>query len=101
MPVSASRDRQGRFGSRRDTELAEDRRDVHARGLRADEEPLTDLPVAEPLGHELEHLPLARGQLPIIGRPRIQQRRGIKSGQARRSTEADRLTQLTDLLKEI
>lgn len=32
---------------------------------------------------------------------RIQQRRGIKSGQARRSTEADRLTQLTDLLKEI
>src|SRR5215218_6665251 len=53
----------GRLGAGRRPELAEDRRDVYARGLAADEEPLADLPVAETLGDELEHLSLARGEL--------------------------------------
>src|SRR5690606_17944693 len=52
-----------RLGPTARAELAQDRRDVHARGLVADKEPFADLPVGEALGHELEYLSLPEGQL--------------------------------------
>jgi hypothetical protein len=50
-----------------DPELAEDRRDVIARGPLADPEPQTDRPIVESLGDELENLMLARGEFPADG----------------------------------
>src|SRR3954467_15157952 len=45
-----------------DAELAQDRRDVVADRALRQEEPLGDLAVAQPLGHQGQHLELARGQ---------------------------------------
>src|SRR5688572_23762543 len=44
----------GRLGAARRAELAQDRRDVDARGLDADEQPLADLTVREALRDQLE-----------------------------------------------
>jgi len=49
-----------RLRARPDAELVEEVGDVIADGLLADGEALRDLRVAEPLGHQRQHLPLAR-----------------------------------------
>src|SRR5690606_14611977 len=51
------------LGPARDPELAEEVGDVVADGLRADEQALGDLVVAETARDEAEHLALARGQV--------------------------------------
>src|SRR5262245_27032891 len=57
LPVGAG----GGLASGADVELRQDVRDVHARGLAADHEPVGDLPVAEAVGQEREHLLLPAG----------------------------------------
>ena len=48
-------------------QLAQHRRHVRAYGLHPDHQPLRDRRVAQPLGHQLEHLELASGQrLPAV-----------------------------------
>ena len=50
----------------RDIELAEDVRDVHARGLGRDEQLVGDLAVGAALGDEREHVELARGETETV-----------------------------------
>ncbi len=61
----------GGLGAVGHAELAEDVGDVQARGLGADEQPLGDLPVRQPLADQLEHLGLAGGQAERGQRRRI------------------------------
>src|SRR5215208_665878 len=44
------------------SDLRQDARDVYLHRIGAEEEPLRDLPIAQPGGHEPEHLDFARGQ---------------------------------------
>src|SRR5688500_8694373 len=52
----------GRGGAVAHPDLGEDTRDVHLDRIGAEEKPLRDLPIAQPSGHEPQHLDLARGQ---------------------------------------
>src|SRR5690349_11194765 len=53
----------GGRGARAHAELGHDVRHVAVHGVLAEHEPLGDLAVREPVGHEREHLVLARAEL--------------------------------------